>query len=227
MDTVEPQVADVAAPRLDGRGGRRGPYGKSAITRKAILDAAGRALQAHGYRGASLRKIGVLAGIDQSSIMHYFSSKEALVLAVLGQADPQTGGFSAAHPVRSLADVPDAMLELARANTNDPSSMGTFAVLEAEATAVDHPLNSYFRERGERRRADLATWFRLVADAGVMRPGVDPDTAASSLLALWQGIEIQWLNAPAGLDVARHLELFLSLVLADNWETRLRQLAAF
>lgn len=226
MGAVEPSATDVAALRSDGRPRRRGPYGKSAITRNAILDAAGRALQLHGYRGASLRMIGELAGIDQSGIMHYFPSKEALMLAVLEQADPESAGFFAAHPIQSLADVPNAMLDLARANMRDPAAMGTFAVLEAEATAVEHPLNSYFRERGERRRGSLATWFRLVSEAGLMRPGVDPDVAASSLLALWQGIEIQWLNAPAGLDVARHLEVFLSLVLADEWEARLRQLDA-
>ena len=128
--------------------------------------------------------IGELAGIDQSGIMHYFPSKEALMLAVLEQADPESAGFFAAHPIQSLADVPNAMLDLARANMRDPAAMGTFAVLEAEATAVDHPLNRYFRERGERRRGSLATWFRLVSEAGLIRPGVDPDVAASSLLAL-------------------------------------------
>ena len=81
-----------------------------------------------------MRMIGELAGIDQSGIMHYFPSKEALMLAVLEQADPESAGFSAAHPIESLADVPNAMLDLARANMRDPAAMGTFAVLEA----VDH-----------------------------------------------------------------------------------------
>lgn len=145
---------------------------------------------------------------------------------MLEQADPESG-FSAAHPIESPRMSPTRCWALPRANMRDPAAMGTFAVLEAEATAVDHPLNSYFRERGERRRGSLATWFRLVSEAGLMRAGCRSRCRGrASPLALWQGIEIQWLNAPAGLDVARHLEVFLSLVLADEWEARLRQLDA-
>jgi AcrR family transcriptional regulator len=203
---------------------RRGPYTKSTLTRQSILEAATRALQAYGYRGASLRKVGELAGIDQSSIMHYFASKEALMLAVLEDAERQSAEFSREHRPEGLRDVPASMVDLARENTDHGSALVTFAVLEAEATAPDHPLHEYFRERGERRRAALAGWFRVMVDAGLLKAGVDPEIAAGSFLALWQGIEIQWLNAPEGLDVPRHLEHFLSLVLVEDWEARAREI---
>jgi AcrR family transcriptional regulator len=226
MDAVDlPRIAAADGPAAP-RASRRGPYGKSASTREAILRAASGALQTYGYRGASLRKIGALAGIDQSSIMHYFSSKEDLILAVVQEAEIRAADFSSAHRPRGLASVPISMIDLARENTDNSGAILTFAVLEAEATATDHPLHDYFRERGERRRAGLATWFRLAGEAGLVRPGVDPDLAAGSFLALWQGIEIQWLNAPAGLDVVRHLEHFFSLVLVDDWESRVDALGS-
>jgi AcrR family transcriptional regulator len=220
MNTVDEPGTAAAVPAEMKPSGRRGPYGKSALTRRSILDAAATALQAHGYRGASLRKIGELAGIDQSSIMHYFASKEELMLAVLEDAERQSAEFSNAHLLRGLADVPASMIDLARENTDHSSAIVTFALLEAEAAAPEHPLHGYFRERGERRRSGLAAWFRLAADAGLLRPGVDPELAATSFLALWQGIEIQWLNAPEDLDVVRHLEHYLSLVLLDDWRSR-------
>lgn len=223
MESLDVPVSTSAAESPARRVGRRGPYGKSAATRQAVLEAATTALQAYGYRGASLRKIGALAGIDQSSIMHYFSSKEELMLAVVEEAERQAAEFSRAHRPRGLSSVPISMIDLARENTDHSSAILTFAVLEAEATAADHPLHEYFRERGERRRTGLATWFRVAAEAGALRPAVDPDIAAGSFLALWQGIEIQWLNATDGLDVVRHLEHFLSLVLAEDWESRLER----
>jgi AcrR family transcriptional regulator len=227
MTSAESPVLVTEEESSRPRSRRRGPYGKSAATRQAILDAARTALQSFGYRGASLRKIGALAGIDQSSIMHYFSSKEELMLAVVEDAEQQAAEFSSAHRPRGLASVPISMIDLARKNTDHSSAILTFAVLEAEATATDHPLHAYFRERGERRRAGLATWFHVAADAGLVRPGVDPDIAAGSFLALWQGIEIQWLNAPDGLDVVRHLENYLSLVLVEDWEHRVDVLGTY
>jgi AcrR family transcriptional regulator len=158
--------------------------------------------------------------------MHYFSSKEELMLAVVEEAERRATEFSSAHRPRGLASVPMSMFDLARENTDNSGAILTFAVLEAEATAFDHPLHDYFRERGERRRTGLATWFRLADEAGLVKPGVDPDLAAGSFLALWQGIEIQWLNASAGLDVVGHLEHFFSLVLVDDWESRVDSLAA-
>jgi AcrR family transcriptional regulator len=225
MMSAERPAVTAAELSAGPRSRRRGPYGKSAATRQAILDAASSALRSFGYRGASLRKIGALAGIDQSSIMHYFSSKEELMLAVVNDAERQAAEYSSAHRPRGLASVPISMIDLARENTDHSSAILTFAVLEAEATATDHPLHAYFRERGERRRAGLATWFHVAAEAGLVRPGVDPEIASGSFLALWQGIEIQWLNAPHGLDVVRHLEHYLSLVLVDDWKHRVDVLA--
>jgi hypothetical protein len=66
----------------------------------------------------------------------------------------------------------------------------------------------------------------VAAGAGLVRPGVDPEIASGSFLALWQGIEIQWLNAPDGLDVVRHLENYLSLVLVEDWKHRVDVLGA-
>lgn len=47
-------------------------------TRSEILDAARQVFAERGYRGASLRAIGGVAGVDPSLLFHYFGSKEDL-----------------------------------------------------------------------------------------------------------------------------------------------------
>src|SRR5262245_52184368 len=50
--------------------------------REAILEAARRAAQAHGYGGLNFREIGAEVGIKAASIYHHFPSKADLGAAV-------------------------------------------------------------------------------------------------------------------------------------------------
>src|SRR5215469_11147972 len=56
------------------------PMSESA--REAILEAARRTAQAHGYGGLNFRDIGAEVGIKAASIYHHFPSKAALGAAV-------------------------------------------------------------------------------------------------------------------------------------------------
>jgi AcrR family transcriptional regulator len=64
-------VTDIA-----GAGGPR-----SAGTRAAILEAARAQFVAHGYEGATIRKVATDAGIDPAMVMRYFGSKAGLFAA--------------------------------------------------------------------------------------------------------------------------------------------------
>jgi TetR/AcrR family transcriptional repressor of nem operon len=61
---------------------RREVIGMSENAREAILEAARRAAQAHGYGGLNFRDIGAEVGIKAASIYHHFPSKADLGAAV-------------------------------------------------------------------------------------------------------------------------------------------------
>ena len=61
----------------------RGPYRKSEERRREIVAAALEVFSTSGFRAGSLKDIGLRIGIDPSTILHHFGSKEGLLRAGL------------------------------------------------------------------------------------------------------------------------------------------------
>ncbi|SCY34475.1 transcriptional regulator, TetR family [Microbacterium sp. LKL04] len=197
---------------------KRGPYAKTAARQREILDAAGDVFATHGYRAGSLKEIADRVGIDASTILHHFANKSVLLQKVLEDRD--TRSLTDADPDRtaSPADTPAAFLRLARANEKIPGIVELYTLLAAESATPDHPSNEYFVLRYARVRSEFASAFREMADAGLLRPGVDPEFAAVSTLALWDGVQVQWMHDPDAVDVTetlrKHLELLTTVDLS-------------
>ena len=65
------------------RPGRTGRRGGDSGTREAILDAARKRFAAHGYAGATIRRIAADAGVDPALVHHFFGTKERLFAAAV------------------------------------------------------------------------------------------------------------------------------------------------
>ena len=83
------------------------------------------------------------------------------------------------------------------------------ASLQAAASAPDHPAHAFFAERQRSVHAVVAADIRARQDAGEMPAGVDADTAATVLLALSDGLQLQQGVDPS-IDIAE--------ILAWTWE---------
>ncbi len=197
------------------RPARRGPYRKSQQTRENILAAAMEVFRTHGFRATAVAEIADRLGLDQSSIFYYFPNKTELLLAVMRERDRQADVLLEWMTPRSLAEMPDLLIELATRNATTPGVIELYTVLAAESITPDHPLSDYFRDRLKRVRDGFTVWFRWMEENGALRDGVDPALAASSFFALWEGAQLHWLIDPPELDVVAHLRQFLSLVLRD------------
>ncbi|WP_024817659.1 TetR/AcrR family transcriptional regulator [Arthrobacter sp. 31Y] len=192
-----------------GRATRRGPYAKSEERRRTILDAAHEVFAAHGYRGGSLQGVADRVGLSQTSLLHYFPSKRDLLMAVLDRRDEITGD---AFPDDMEEGLVDSVLRTALFNENIPGVVELYTILCAESVTDSHPGRVYFTERFERLRKSYARRFAELATQGRLRPGVDPDEAAMSLVALWDGLQTQWLLAPDDVDVVKGLRGYFNLV---------------
>ncbi|KAA9110879.1 TetR/AcrR family transcriptional regulator [Microbacterium rhizomatis] len=191
---------------------RRGPYRKSDARRREIIDAAFDVFATAGFRGGSLKDIGARIGIDPSTILHHFGSKENLLLAVLEDKQTRDAHSFAVVDDLSPEEIPGAFLALAERNGATPGLISLYAVLSAESTTTDHPGDDYFRRRTEETRAAFRIGFRRMADGGLLAPGVDPDYAATSTFALWDGIQIHWLIDPATVRVTDALRAHLRVI---------------
>ncbi|NIZ92209.1 TetR/AcrR family transcriptional regulator [Kineococcus rubinsiae] len=170
-------------------------YAKGRARRQQILEEAVRLFGEVGYRAASLRELAQRCGLSHPGLLHHVGDKESLLLAVLAHrdaADAAETGLLAAEG----ADRLDALVEVMRRNASRRAIVELHCVLSAEATAADHPAHAFFAERYARTVASLVPAF----------PGeADPVSAARRVVALADGLQVQWLLDPDGVDMAAEL----------------------
>lgn len=189
--------------------GRRGPYAKTEARRAEILNRAYEAFSERGFTGTSMREIALAVGLSHQAIFHHFSSKELLLSAVLEEKDRESNAVLERAAALGLRE---ACVTLVAANLDQPALVRLFTTLSAEATNPGHPAHEYFRARYERAR-ELAV-SKLVAGqaAGEVRSDIDVERMAALILAVMDGLQIQWL-LDGDFDVIGTLEEFLRTLL--------------
>ena len=171
---------------------RSGGYAKGRATRDEILGAAAVLFGEVGYRSASLREIAARVGISHPGLLHHFSTKQVLLAAVLAHRD-EVDDAAIAADLAAGVDLFEALARVAERNAARPGIVELFASLSAEATAPEHPAHDYFR----RRYADLLHRLTLELErrdeSGTLRADVAPADAARTVVALMDGLQVQWL----------------------------------
>jgi AcrR family transcriptional regulator len=174
--------------------------------RAEIVDRAGALFARVGYRGTTMRALADDLGIPKSSIMHHFRTKEDLLTAVLAHRD-----LAVVPPGPPAADPVDELFTVTRAAAGaDRGLTALYAVLSGEAVVPGHAAHDYFARRSARVRSYLTGLFARAQEAGAMAPERDAATEALRLVALWDGLQIQWLYDSAGVDVAGALHEHLA-----------------
>lgn len=201
----------------DGEVGPRGNYRKTARTRQRILDAALDVFGELGFDGGSIREVAERAGISQAGLLHHYPSKVALLSAVLERRDERAAARTMAQP--SGAHRLWSAVEFARDSAQTPWEIAVFAVLSAEATRPEHPANEYMRRRYSWTTEVFTQAFTDAQQVGHLHDWVDPSEAASQFIALWDGLQIQWLLEVGDVDVADRLEKFLNFHLVRPLRT--------
>ncbi|SEB70314.1 DNA-binding transcriptional regulator, AcrR family [Paramicrobacterium humi] len=196
----------------DARPRRRGPYAKSAERRRSIVDAAFEVFAARGYQGGSLQDVADRVGMSQTSLLHYFPSKADLLVAVLNRRDvvADTGPLE-----DETRDFPTILIDQARFNEGVPGLIELYTVLCGESVTEHYPARDYFEHRFARLRDEYSAELRKLEAAGRLREGVDIERAASSIVALWDGIQTQWLLDDS-VDMAACLADYLGLIIRPS-----------
>jgi AcrR family transcriptional regulator len=170
--------------------GTRGPYAKTEARRAEILRTALDAFSVRGFQGSSLREIAESVGLSQAGVLHHFSSKEALLAAVLAEKDADSvKHFEDARGVGVL----DALRGVVAENMAQPGLIRLFTTLSAEAINEEHPAHEYFQVRYAGARELLAGSLAQGQADGDVDNGVDVELAASLLIAIMDGLQMQWL----------------------------------
>lgn len=182
--------------------------------RAQILADATRLFARDGYGDTSLQDIATAVGVSKSTLLHHYPSKELLLSAVLTERDSainENQGFSgAASAGEVLRSIPDGA---ARSAQDEPGLIEVYAVLSCEAVPAAHPAHDYFATRFANALEYFTELFRLAQVDGDLPADRDPVHEATWLIAMWDGLQYQWLYDRERLDIATHLRAHLDDVL--------------
>lgn len=185
--------------------------------RAAIVSSAMELFARGGFHGTSLRTIADHVGIAKATLIHHIGSKDELLTEVLRRRDRLTitddapPDAPAADRLAGLTDVAD------RTAREEPGLVELYAVLSCEAATPGHPAHAYFARRFRQSRRYFLSLLLAAFDEGALAPGRSPRDEAAWLLAVWDGLQIQWLYDPS-IEVGAHLRAHLGELLAGARE---------
>ncbi|KUN28740.1 TetR family transcriptional regulator [Streptomyces antibioticus] len=187
------------------------PYGelmnarvRSDARRAEIVRAALEVIAERGYRGASLAAVAERVGLTQQGLLHYFPTKDALLVAVLTERDQ----WDAVPDTQWRVDL---LVSLVEYNAMRPGIIQTFSALLGESVTEGHPARGYFTERYAKVRENMAAVLR--AEYGDRLPtGLTPERTAPLLVAVMDGLQYQWLLDPESVDMPGAFRDFLTLL---------------
>ncbi|WP_285729243.1 TetR/AcrR family transcriptional regulator [Nocardiopsis sp. ATB16-24] len=188
---------------------------RRANRREQILRTAADAFASQGFHNTSLADIAAMLDITPAGVLHHFGSKTDLLTAVLELRDDD-------EPAPSGGRMLDHLVTTAERNASRPGATRLYTVLSAESATDDHPAQEWFRDRYTVLRGQIeeAVLERLGPghreEAGT--PGPDGHTparaAATAIIAVMDGLQVQWLLDSEAVDMAAVTELVIDAVVA-------------
>lgn len=196
-------VKDVA-PRRHGRST------KGAAKRRAILDAALEVFGEVGLHGSSLREIASRVGVSHQSLMHYFPTKNELLMAVLRRRDERLRRHFTDEGGMSITE----LISVAEDNVGIPDVIALYNMASAEATFEDHPAHKYYSEFYQSLISSMTKYIERAEERGVLREGWTARAAARAILGLVDGLQLQWLYDRDDVRVAETVNLLVSALIS-------------
>jgi AcrR family transcriptional regulator len=175
----------------------RGPYAKGIAKREEILDAALGLFAQKGYDRVSVREIARETGLSQAGLLHHFSTKEELFLEVLRRRDDRDGDPIEHRHVHSV----EHLISAVQHNAKEPGLVRLFVSMSAESTAEESPSREFFVGRYGWLRDEVARDVRQHQERGELAKDLDAENVATLLIAVADGLQLQWLLEPGKVDM--------------------------
>lgn len=194
----------------------RGSYAKGVARREEILRVALAVFAREGYRGTSLREVAREVGVSLPGLMHYFESKEHLFAAILRERDAvDYEEFAAA----GSQDAIEGLIAVMRHNRDVPGLVELYLTMAAAAGDAKHPARGFFVDHVTAVRRSIADVVRDRQASGRVAADLDPEHVARVMVALADGLQVQWTLDPS-VDMAGDLERAWALLIGDAGAVR-------
>ncbi|MER5415840.1 TetR family transcriptional regulator [Streptomyces virginiae] len=197
------------------KGAARGTYAVGDARRQKILDTAVEHFAQWGFNASSLARIAADCGITQGGLLHHFRGKEDLLLSVLAQSERHDVERLFSEPAASVAAHFATVVDLAADNERRPGIVRMFNTLVGESGNPEHPAHAYFTRRYTRVLAYTVDLLEAGVARGELRPDTDCEAVGREIVAVMDGLQIQWVLTPDTVDMPARLRGFLDRLLRD------------
>ncbi|WP_268796947.1 TetR/AcrR family transcriptional regulator [Pseudomonas huanghezhanensis] len=190
---------------------RRAPKGEK--RREELLDAALQVFSLEGYTGASIAQVAGIAGISVAGLLHHFPSKVSLLMGVLERRDAVNQKI--ADEVRTdhtLTGLLSSLRAINRSNATAPGVVRAFTILNAESLLNNQPAWEWFQTRYRVIHARMLVRFQALVESGEVLPDVDLSGLIEEILAMMDGLQIQWLRFPERFDLVQRFDNYIARV---------------
>ncbi len=190
---------------------RRAPKGEK--RREELLDAALQVFSLEGYSGASMAQVASIVGISVAGLLHHFPSKILLLMGVLEHRDKVNQKIAdEVRAEKNLSGLLGSLRAINRSNATAPGVVRAFTILNTESMVEGHPAWSWFQERYERIHGRLIGQFAELVEMGEVRADVDLPGLVQEILAMMDGLQIQWLRFPETVDLVERFDSYMARV---------------
>ena len=220
MNTVSTPTSPQASPARRRGPGR--PRAGSEDKRARILNEAVVLFGEHGYAGTSLADIANAADISKAGLLHHYSSKDELFAKVLERRDredalsilvesPASGEDIVDAPVDAVGNVDalevaaapdidvdpwsllDRYIELLERNVAHRNLTAIYTATAVSVLDADHPAHRWMANHLNSAVERFESSFEAGKTAGLVNPQMPSRLVARSLVALIDGLQLQWL----------------------------------
>lgn len=182
--------------------------------REEILEQASLLFAEYGFKGTPLSQVSEAVGLTDPGVLHYFPNKAALLQGVLEYRDQkEIERYSEIinSEKKDIADILNSLEDLVAENEKQPEIIQLFTTLVSESIRSDHPSHDYFVNRYQIGRDTYVK--QLVPFIGdKVKNEVNLNQLASLMMAVMDGLQIQWLLDPENVNLLATYKLFLRIL---------------
>lgn len=187
---------------------------ETVVRRREIVRAAREIFATKGYANGTLIDIANQVDMTHAGVLHHFGSKDQLLLEVLTDRDESDVENLDGRHIPGGIELFRHLVRTAFVNARRAGIVQAYVVLSGESVTDGHPARDYFVARYLKLRGEVADAFAEVcADHGVAAP-VTVANASASILAVMDGLQVQWLLDPDNIDLAEASEFAIEALVA-------------
>jgi AcrR family transcriptional regulator len=180
--------------------------------RTEILRAASEIFGAKGSANGTLADIAEQVGMTHAGVLHHFGSKQRLLLEVLEFRDRDDVADLADRHIPGGSALFIHLVGTAIRNELRPGIVQAYTVLSAESVTDGHAARAYFEDRYRILRSDVDDAFRALCVQEGVADRSTVEKAAAAILAVMDGLQLQWLLDPAAVDLADASEFAIQAI---------------